>query len=85
MSPVARNFRIPIVITALMLLGLGYWTWQAWWGGEQHALGKESHRAAVMSEMLASGLSALDRNGRLGRDEIECSTTAARDDIYRSL
>ena len=66
-----RNFRGPLVLTIVMFLGLGYWTWHAWRGGEQHLLGRESHRASGVAEILLRCLSALDRNGRLQQKEIE--------------
>ncbi|MHB9075264.1 MAG: sensor histidine kinase [Desulfobaccales bacterium] len=71
MGSEVRTFRIPIMLTVLMLLALGYWAWQAGWGGERHVLAKASYRGARMSEMLASVLTALHQNSRLGRDEIE--------------
>ncbi|MFH0730412.1 MAG: ATP-binding protein [Pseudomonadota bacterium] len=71
MRPEVRYFRIPLLFTVLMLLGMGYGTWQVLIGEGDLVLKKERHRAVVVSDLLMGALSALDRNGRLGHGEIE--------------
>jgi len=66
-----REFRIPIVLTALMLGVITYWAWQTWYRLDDHNIGREQHEAFKTSDILVSALCALDQNGQLGRGEIE--------------
>lgn len=66
-----KDFRVPLVITALMLMIFSHWIWRVWQGGEQHMLDKESHHAAEFSEMMVSGFRLLHQNNYWHRNEIE--------------
>ena len=71
----ARDFRIPIVLTALMFLSIGYGTVQLWRGGKQHALDKEIHRAADTCDLIERFLNVLNRDNLLTRDDLESALT----------
>jgi len=66
-----REFRIPIVLTALMLGIITYWAWQTWHRLDDHEIGRAQHEAFKISDILVSALSSLDQTGQLNRDEIE--------------
>lgn len=66
-----REFRIPIVLTALMLGAITYWAWQTWHRVEDHNIGRSQHEAFKTSDILLSALCAIGQSGQLGRDEIE--------------
>lgn len=66
-----RDFRIPIVLTALMLGVITYWAWQTWHRLDDHEIGRAQREAIKISDILASTLRVFDQNGQLSRDEIE--------------
>ncbi len=71
MNPVIRTYRIPIAVTAGLVLALAFWSWQAWGGYTGHVLENERSRAGEVSAMLTGVVSGLEQNGRLTRGEIE--------------
>jgi two-component system, NtrC family, sensor histidine kinase HydH len=71
MKSVLRTYRIPIAVTAAMVIALAFWSWQAWEGFKDHVLENERRRAVAVSTMLTGVVSALEQNGHLTRGEIE--------------
>ena len=49
-----REFRIPIVLTALMIGVISYWTWQTWHWLDDHEIDRARHDAYRNSDMLIS-------------------------------
>ncbi len=66
-----RDFRIPAVLTVLMVVVLAYWAWQTWQRADEHAIGKRQHQAFEISDILISTMRVLMHNQQLGRVEIE--------------
>ncbi len=66
-----KEFRIPIILTVLMLGIITYWAWQTWNDQDDRSIGKARHDAFKTSDILLSSLYALDQSGQLSREEIE--------------
>lgn len=66
-----REFRIPIVLTILMLMVITYWAWQTWHWLDDPNIGRAQHEAVKISDILITALNALDQNGQLDRNGIE--------------
>ena len=49
MRPEISDFRVPIVLTAVMITVLAYWTWLTWQRYDDHAPGKRHHEAFQIS------------------------------------
>lgn len=67
----AREFRIPIILTVLMLGIITYWALQTWHDQDDRSIGKARHDAFNTSDVLLASLSALEQSGKLNREEIE--------------
>ncbi len=64
-----REFRIPIILTLLMLGMISYWSWQTWHDLDDRGIGRAEHEAFRTSDILLSTLDALDRAGCLEIDK----------------
>ena len=55
-----REFKVPIVLTAMMLGVIMYWTLQTWHRLDDHNIGRAEHEAFKTSNILVNALCALD-------------------------
>jgi len=66
-----RELRIPIVLTVLMLGVTTYWAWQTWHQLDDRNIGRAQHEAALISDILISGLRAFTEGEQPEWDGIE--------------
>lgn len=69
MKDAMRPYRVPVAVTALMVLGVVFWAWQSWHGFLERE--QEMRRQFTMGhfESISGALKALVRDGHLQRDE----------------
>ena len=81
-----RTYGIPIVVTALMLAPLAFWSWRVWRDIDGLARKGERFRAADVSKMLTGALQALVADEDLQREAIEAILSSIiRNSPYQCL
>jgi two-component system sensor histidine kinase HydH len=64
------TYRIPVAVTTLMVLGVGFWGWTSWRGILEHDRDKARRFAAGVFDSMEGTVKALGQDGRLGRGQI---------------
>ncbi len=66
-----RTYRVPVAVTALMVLALGFWGWTSWRAILEHDQERARRFAAGVFDSMGATIKALAEDGRLGRAQIE--------------
>jgi two-component system, NtrC family, sensor histidine kinase HydH len=71
MKDTIRTYRIPIVVTTLMVVALAFWSWQTWEGIIEDDWERARRHAGGAFDAIEGTVRALGEKGDLSRNQIE--------------
>lgn len=66
-----RSYRLPIVVTSILIIVLAFWSWQTWQSFNDHVYNVELNRAIGVSNILAAVVSTLNNSKIINNNEVE--------------
>lgn len=71
MKNILKNYRIPIIVTALALGAMAYWAWQTWHGIREYSQERRLQYATGLFEAIQGTIRAMTGNTQVSRIQIE--------------